>query len=142
MSDQVVKVIGDVLLAMSPLLIAAVSWLAVKLGNLIKSKTDNALLSSGLLRLNHAVFLIVKELMQTVAEDLKKANADGKLTDTEKKQIKDAALAKLKSYIGFGEIARLFSLESEAKAAEFAGSLIENAVRDVKVEASYANPTS
>ena len=42
----------------------------------------------------------VKDLQQTVVDEIKIANADGKLTAAEKRRIKDAAVANVKSYLG------------------------------------------
>lgn len=79
----------------------------------------------------------VSEVYQTYVSELKKANADGKLTDQEKKSAKDMALAAAKANIGKKGMARLtrtlgFGDSSEADA--WLGSKIEAAVAKPKME--------
>jgi hypothetical protein len=50
--------------------------------------------------LDETVMTAVKDLQQTVVDEIKAANADGKITDAEKLKIKDAALTNVKSYLG------------------------------------------
>jgi len=89
-----------VLEILSPLLLAALTWAAAKLAQLIRAKVQNEYLKGVLVRIDDAVFTAVKDLQQTVVEQIKAASADGKITDDEKKQIKDKALAAVKSHLG------------------------------------------
>jgi hypothetical protein len=77
----------------------------------------------------------VKDLQQTVVDEIKAANADGKITDAEKLKIKNTALANVKSYLGTKGIRVLsgvFGLSGGALDG-FLSSKIESAVHDLRV---------
>src|SRR5690606_3248430 len=96
-----------VLEILSPVLLAAITWAAAKLAQLIRAKVGNEYLKGVLVRLDDAVFTAVKDLQQSVVEEIKLASADGKITDEEKRRIKDKALATVKSHIGAKGLAEL-----------------------------------
>ena len=137
MSEGMVKVLGEVAVALSPVLIALLGIVAQKVAGLISAKTKSELARSLLLRLDHAVFSVVKELQQVVVEEFKKASADGKLTDAEKAQIRQVALDKLKSFVSFTELGKLLSI---ADVEGFVASRVEAAVHDLKRDELLVNP--
>jgi len=123
-----------VLEILSPLLLAALTWAAAKLAQLIRAKVQNEYLKGGLVRVDDAVFTAVKDLQQTVVEQIKAASADGKITADEKKQIKDKALAAVKSHLGtkgLAEAASVLGLGGGALEG-LLSSKVESAVHDLR----------
>lgn len=119
----------------SPVLLVALAWAAAKLAALTRSKVANEYLRGALVRLDDAVFTAVKELQQTVVAEVKAASADGKIDDAERRLIKDAAVANVKSYVGpkgLGVLAQVLGL-SGGTLEQFLGSRVEAAVHDLRV---------
>lgn len=133
MPPEMLKLLGEIAVALSPVIVALVGMLAAYLAKMIKGKVDNQLVEKGLLMLNDGVWTVVKEMEQTMASEFKKAAADGKLTDDEKRALKSAALMKLKSFVSLDELARLLGLGKDAGAVEnLIDSKVEAAVHDLK----------
>ncbi len=123
-----------VLEILSPLLLAALTWAAAKLAQLIRAKVQNEYLKGVLVRVDDAVFTAVKDLQQTVVEQIKAASADGKITDDEKKQIKEKALAAVRSHLGtkgLAEAAGILGLGGGALEG-LLSSKVEAAVHDLR----------
>ncbi len=123
-----------VLEILSPVLLAALTWAAAKLAQLIRAKVQNEYLKGVLVRLDDAVFTAVKDMQQTVVEQIKAASADGKITDDEKKQIKEKALAAVKSHLGtkgLAEAAAILGLGGSALEG-LLSSKVEAAVHDLR----------
>jgi len=130
-----------VLEILSPLLLAALTWAAAKLAQLIRAKVQNEYLKGVLVRLDDAVFTAVKDMQQTVVEQIKAASADGKITDDEKKQIKEKALASVKSHLGtkgLAEAAAILGLGGSALEG-LLSSKVEAAVHDLRRSTPVAN---
>ncbi len=85
-----------VLMASTPVLLALANSLARKLEAWLESKTTNETLK----RIEHEAFEVVASIAQSVAEPIKEAAADGKLTDEERQRIKGIALDKLRERLG------------------------------------------
>ena len=118
---------------LSPVLLAGFAWIAVRLERFIKARTDNAYLEGVLVRANEAVWVTIKDLQRNTVEEIKAANADGKLTDEEKKRIKDKALADVKALLGAGGLKMLFKIfGGEDAATAFLSSKIEASVKDLR----------
>ena len=129
-----------VLEILSPVLLAALTWAAAKLAQLIRAKVQNEYLKGVLVRLDDAVFTAVKDLQQSVVEQIKAASADGKITDEEKKEIKEKAMAAVKSHIGtkgLAEAAKVLGLEGGALEG-LLSSKVEAAVHDLRRAAPAA----
>lgn len=123
-----------VLEILSPVLLAALTWAAAKLAQLIRAKVQNEYLKGVLVRLDDAVFTAVKDLQQSVVEQIKAASADGKITDEEKRQIKEKAMAAVKSHLGtrgLAEAAKILGLEGGALEG-LLSSKVEAAVHDLR----------
>ena len=123
-----------VLEILSPLLLAALTWAAAKLAQLIRAKVQNEYLKGVLVRVDDAVFTAVKDLQQTVVEQIKVASADGKITDDEKKQIKEKALGAIRSHLGtkgLAEAANVLGLGGGALEG-LLSSKVEAAVHDLR----------
>ncbi len=119
----------------SPVLVAALTWAAAKLASFIRSKVDNEYLRGVLVRLDDAVVTAVKDLQQTVVAEIKAASADGKISEAEKRRIKDAAVANVKSYLGAKGIRVLAEVLGLSGGAldSFLGSKVEAAVHDLRL---------
>jgi hypothetical protein len=94
------NVLAQALLALSPFLLAALSWLSLQLAGLIKAKVKHENVRGTLLRLDDAVFVAVRQVYSTVVEELKAAAADGVLTAEERQAVKRAVLDAVRSYVG------------------------------------------
>ena len=125
---------------LSPVLLAAVTWAAAKLAQLIRAKVQNEYLKGVLVRLDDAVFTAVKDLQQSVVEQIKAVSTDGKITDDEKRQIKERAVATVKSHIGtkgLAEVAKILGLGGSALET-LLSSKVEAAVHDLRQSADAA----
>lgn len=116
--------IGDFLIFTLPLVTAVLVYALTAAGIYLSNKYRNNKLIQTLLILNQLVMDVVKELNQSVVEDLKAARADGKLTVDEAKQIKDKAVDLILSRLdndfirviqgSFGSIYQVISTKIEA----------------------------
>jgi len=119
-----VTLIGDFLIFTLPLVTAVLVYALTAAGIYLSNKYRNNKLIQTLLVLNQLVMDVVKELNQSVVEDLKAARADGKLTVDEAKQIKDKAVDLILSRLdndfirviqgSFGSIYQVISTKIEA----------------------------
>lgn len=130
-----------VLEILSPVLLAALTWAAAKLAQFIRAKVGNEYLKGVLVRLDDAVFTAVKAIQQSVVEEIKLASADGKITDEEKRRIKDKALATVKSHLGtkgLAELAKILGLDGVALDG-LLSSKVEAAVHDLRRSTQAVN---
>ena len=81
-------------------------------------------------RLGEFAILVVREMWQTVVQAAKAASPDGKLTSETAKEVKGAAIEKLKSYLGPKGISALLWLLglSNKSLEELLGGAIEAAI--------------
>lgn len=117
------------------LLMGALTWAGVAVKNLIATKVQNEAVKGVLTRLDDAVFAVVKELEQTVAAGLREAAADGKITPEEVAKIKQAALDKVKSYVGpkgLDTALAVLGLKDASALDALISGRVEAAVHDVK----------
>ena len=129
MSEQMVKLLGDLAVVLSPLLIAGLSWLSLKVAGLINEKVKSQALQSILIKLDTAIFSVIGDLEQTVVQKLKEASKDGKLSPEEIADIKATVLAKLKGYVSFDELGKLLGATD---VAGFVASRVESAVGQLR----------
>lgn len=130
-----------VLEILSPVLLAALTWAAAKVAQLIRAKVQNEYLRGVLVRVDDAVFTAVKAVQQTVVEQIKEASADGKITDDEKKRIKEQAIATVKAHLGtkgLSEVGTILGLDGGALDG-FLSSKVEAAVHDLRRSAAIVN---
>lgn len=117
--------------ALSPLLLALISWGALKLANLIQAKVKNEKIQGMLLRLDYAAEASVKEIQQTFI-----SNLDPSKPKESMMQAKEMALQSLKNFMGpkgLAELAVILGLKQTS--AEFENVLatkIESKVLDLK----------
>jgi hypothetical protein len=121
--------------ALSPVLLAAVTWVAARLGQLINARVRNEYLRGVFVRLDDAVLGVVREAHQVTVDALKAATVDGKLPPAARESIKQAALNAVKSQLGtrgLAEVARVLGLGTDS-VDRMIGTKIEAAVHDLKV---------
>lgn len=124
-----------VLQVLSPILLAALTWVAAKIAQYIQAKVKNEYLRGVLVRLDDAVLAAVREVQQVTVEAIKSASADGKLTAEERAGVKQAALNSVKSHLGMkglGELAKVLGLDGGA-VERLLSTRVEAAVHDLKV---------
>lgn len=130
--------------ALSPLLLALLGWTAARLGQFIAARVNNEYLRGVLLRLDDAVFAAVRELQQTVVDDLKSASADGRLSQADKARLKQDALLTIRSHLGdrgLAELARVLGLDT-GEINKLISTKVEAAVHDLKVARAAAGAAS
>ncbi len=103
--DAVWTIAGKALVALSPILFAALSWLSLKLALLINAKTRSESLKSTLLRLDDAALAAVQEAEQVLVNRLRTMSADGGLTEDERGRVKEAVLESVRAQMGMRGIA-------------------------------------
>jgi len=134
-----------ILEVLSPVLLAALTWLAAKVAQFIHAKVKNEYLRGALARLDDAVLVAVREVHQVTVEELKATSADGKLTPEERARVKQVAIDAVKSHLGkrgIGELARVLGLEGGA-IDKLLATRVEAAVHDLKrARASHTNGIS
>jgi hypothetical protein len=126
--------------ALSPLLLAALTWAVAKLAQYIQAKVQSEYLRGALVRLDDAVLASVREVQQVTVDTIKSASADGKLTPDERAKVKQAAIDTIKSHLGMkgiGELAKVLGLENGA-IDRLLSTRVEAAVHDLK-QARAAN---
>ena len=126
---------------LSPVLLAAVSWIAAKLGQLINAHVKNEYLRGVLVRLDDTVLSVVREVHQVTVAAIKEASVDGRLPPGARETVKNAAVAKIQSYLGrkgLAEVARVLGLDLEG-VGRLIGTRVEAAVHDLKVQQKVVN---
>ena len=121
---------------LSPVLLAAMTWVAAKLAQLINARVKNEYLRGVLVRLDDAVLSVVREVHQVTVEALKNATVDGRLPPGARDTVKRAALGAIKSHLGVRGIAQLgkvLGLDGDA-VDRLIGTKIEAAVLDLKAQ--------
>jgi len=124
--------------ALSPVLLAALSWLSLRIAALINAKVKNERLQGILARLDDAVFMAVREVEQVFVSMLKTASEDGVLTAEERQQAKDAALHAARSYLGPRGVAELCKVlgMGDDEVDRVIGARVESAVYNLRAHPS------
>jgi hypothetical protein len=133
-----------VLQVLSPILLAALTWVAAKVAQYIQAKVKNEYLRGVLVRLDDAVLAAVREVQQVTVEAIKSASADGKLTGEERARVKQAAIDSVKSHLGMkgiAELAKILGLES-GSIEKLLSTRVEAAVHDLKVNRESGAPAT
>jgi hypothetical protein len=136
MNDTLWAHLANTIHAFSPLLLAALSWLSLRVAALINAKVKNERLHSVLSRLDDAVFVAVREVEQVFVSLLKTASQDGSLTADERRQAKEAALQAARSYLGprgLAELGKVLGM-NEDEVDRAIGSRVESAVYSLRAQ--------
>jgi hypothetical protein len=131
--DQVIASLIDLAL---PALVTGIIWGITKVASYFKAKTNIEYVQGAIGRLNEAVVMSVREVEQTIKAELVKKRADGKITPDDARDIKDAAIAAAKSYLGAKGIAELIKvLGIDASLVDkLVGGKIEQVLSELKDE--------
>lgn len=118
----------------APIVAAVVVWALGMLARWLAGRTRNEALLALIAQVQDAVGGAVRETQQTFVAALKEARSDGKLTDEEKKQALDAALATAKKVLGEKGLAALRSATgaSAEEVDKLLKARIEAAVHDLR----------
>jgi hypothetical protein len=119
---------------LSPILMAALTWVAAKVAQLISAKVKAEWVRGVLIRLDDAVLNAVREVQQAVVNEIKAGRADGKLTAEERAQVKARAIQSIRSRLGvrgLGELARVLGLE-DGCLEKLLSTRVEAAVHDLR----------
>ena len=136
MNDTLWAHVGNAIQALSPLLLAALSWLSLRVAALINAKVKNERLHGILARLDDAVFTAVREVEQVFVSTLKTASDDGALTTDERRQAKDAALQAARSYLGprgLAELCKVLGMGDD-DVDRVIGARVESAVYNLRAQ--------
>lgn len=129
-----IPILGDLLpLVVSSVLLPLIGWAVKLLSSYLSEKVKSDMLRKALIKLNTVVVGVVSALAQEMADEFKKAAEDGKLSESEKKQLKEIAFARIKTLLDlstWGILVGEFS--SEDKVEELISNQIEAVVRSTK----------
>lgn len=116
------------------ILSAAASLACVYVVRWINTRIQNEQARGIALRLNDEVWTTVREMQQTTVNHLKDLSADGKLDKGDAEKTRDAALEKVKSYMGSKGIASLQSILKPKELEEYILARIEAAIYKLQQE--------
>jgi hypothetical protein len=119
---------------LSPILMAVVTWAGAKLALLLDARIKNEYLHGVLVRLDHHVVSVVREVNQVTVEAIKNASVDGRIPPGARETIKNAALGAVKAHLGvegLAELGRVLGLDSPA-VDRLIGTRIEATVHELK----------
>ncbi|MFZ5892531.1 MAG: hypothetical protein ACOY0T_15835 [Myxococcota bacterium] len=136
MSDEIWASLAKAAEALSPVFLAVLSWVSVRIAQLVDAKVKNEHVAGVLHRLDDAVTVAVREVEQVVVTELKAARSDGILNPDERLRVKGAALAAARSYIGFKgllEIGKILGLKTD-ELDRLVEARVEAAVYEMRVE--------
>lgn len=138
MNDTLWAHLGNALQALSPIVLAALSWLSLRVAALINTKVKNERLHGILTRLDDAVFAAVREVEQVYVSMIKTASEDGSLTAEERRQAKDAALQAARTHLGprgLAELGKVLGM-NEDEVDRAIGTRVESAVYSLRAQPS------
>lgn len=124
---------------LSPVLLAALTWVAARVAQLISAKVKHEWLRGVLLRLDDAVLNATREVQQAVVNEIKAGRADGRLTAEERAQVKARAVESIRSHLGvkgLAELGRVLGLDNGC-VEKLLSTRVEAAVHDLR--RSYMN---
>jgi len=134
MNDSLWASVAHALNALSPLFLAALSWLSIQVASFINTRVKNEKVRAALQRLDDAVFTAVREVEQVLVASLKSASDDGTLTTAERAEVKDAAIKAVRAYMGakgWTELGSVLGLSSDELERALAAR-VEGAVYDLR----------
>jgi len=127
--------------ALSPLLMAALGWVATRLAQLINARIRSEETRGVLLRVEQVVFGAVREVQQTLVDDIKAQSPDGRLRAFDRTRVKEVALATVRSELGprgLDELSRVLGTAPEA-IDQVLSTRIEAAVHEMRRRSPVTN---
>ena len=140
MTEPLWTVISHAIDALSPVLLAAFSWLSVQIAAYIDARVRNEKIRAALRRLDDGVFVAVREVEQVLVVSLKTASADGALNPEERIHVKTAAAQAVRSYFGskgWLELGLVLGL-SEPELERMLSARVEAAVYELRSQPEHA----
>ena len=134
MTDSLWTVFARAIAALSPVVLAALSWLSFQIAAFINTRVKNEKRRAALQRLDEAVFVAVREVEQVLVVSLKNASVDGALTQAERAEVKGAAANAVRAYLGakgWSELGSLLGL-SDDELERVLAARVEAAVYDLR----------
>ena len=127
---------------LQPILLTALTYATTKIGQLVRKKIKDADDQAAAIEIADAVVATVKELDQTLVEELKKASPDGSLSPEQKARIKAQALGALKRQLPAKVLAALLrKLNFSTSATDsYLSSRLEAAVHDRRMSIRLPMP--
>jgi hypothetical protein len=136
----VIMELSKVFEIVSPVLLAALSWLSLQIARFINARARSERLRALLERLDHAVFIAVREVEQVVVGALKNGHPTG-LSDADRHRAKSAALAAVKAYLGLrglSELGKVLGLSGD-ELDRMLDARVEAAVYDLHAPSNVLN---
>lgn len=133
------RIVTELLIALLPLLVLVITGAIAYGAAYIKQRYIWAKEARVVGAVESTVRDVVLSLQQRVVDDLKAANADGKLTAAEKDEIKRNALQTLQQQITKGQQAILQAITADVTG--WLANKLERALVEHKLEVATANPT-
>ena len=118
--------------AFASVVVALISWGLAEAAKYVRSRSKNESVNNAIERICHMTETTVAELSQTVADDLRKASADGRIDATEAAALKARAIELVKARLGAGVMDA--AAAGIADLNEFIGARIERSVREQKTQ--------
>lgn len=130
MKEQLAALGIEVVKALSPILVALLGLIGVKINQMLQAKIKNVTLEGILARLNDTVWNSVKEVEQTFVSNLPdNANAD------DFAKAKQMALDTIKSHMGpkgLAELQNILGLNDPAAVDKYIVTILESRVHDLQ----------
>ena len=130
MKEQMAALGIEALKALSPVILALIGWIGVRLNQYIAAKVKNEKMQGMLTRLNEVTLDAVKEVQQTFMGALEKPTKEDML------KARDMALASIKSHMGakgLTEAKKVLGVDKPEDLEKMLLSLLESRVLDLKM---------
>jgi hypothetical protein len=126
------ELISQVLLAIVPVALAAITYASAALARYLRARTDSEYWTGVVNRLDRATHDVVAELEQTVVSGLRKASEDGRITPEEARRIREEATGKILEYLGPKGVATAERIMDRDALEAIVRAKIEAAVHDMR----------
>lgn len=130
MKEQLAALGIEAFKALSPVILALIGWIGVRLNQYIVAKVKNEKMQGMLSRLNEVAVDAVKEVEQTFMGALEKPTKEDMV------KAKDMALASIKTHMGqrgLNEMKKVMGIEKPEDLEKMLLSLLESRVHDLKM---------
>lgn len=144
MKDQLLQLFAQYAV---PLLLTGagtgLTWLAAAVAKSYGAQAAHTLTQTALYKVEALALMVVTELEQTLRPTIQAAAADGKITPEEAKSIKDAAVDKLRSYLGADGLKKVAQVVGgDSVVSSFLNTAIEHAVSKLPASNVAVDPVA
>ena len=144
MTEALWTVVGRAIDAVSPVLLAAISWLSFQVAAYVSARVKNEKHRAALRRLDETVLVAVREVEQVLVVSLKTASPHGTLTQAERADVKNAAANAVRAYLGakgWLELGMALGL-AEHELERVLAARVEAAVYDLRSRPARVRPAT